>query len=225
MKRIFISKNPDEVLSLSKFCEQHNVQLLAKSLISFEAVAFELKEDFDVVFFSSIRAANYFLQKNLPISTTVKFACMGKETEKKLKKIGISCAFVGKESGNPNKVSHDFASWLEDRKVLFPHSNLSLFSILQNLDPIQYQKIQVYQTNSLRCLIPKNDIYIFTSPSNFFSFAEENEITEKALVFAFGKSTSKAIKAKSKISVLTLKEANLFELEEEILHSLKLLNY
>ncbi len=224
MKRIFISKNPDEVLSLSKFCEQHNVQLLAKSLISFEAVAFELKEDFDVVFFSSIRAANYFLQKK-STSKPITYACMGKETEKKLKKIGISCDFVGKESGNPKKVSGDFTSWLEDRKVLFPHSNLSLFSILQNLDPIQYQKIQVYQTNSLRCLIPKNDIYIFTSPSNFFSFAEENEIPDKAQVFAFGNSTSKAIKTKSKNSILTLKEANLFELEEEILHSLKLLNY
>ncbi len=220
MKRIFISKNPDEVLSLSEFCEHHNFKLLAKSLISFEAVSFELKEDFDVVFFSSIRAANYFLIKKNSISKPIIYACMGRETEKKLKKIGIRCAFVGKESGNPKKVSLNFASWLEDRKVLFPHSNLSLFSILQNLDPIQYQKIQVYKTNSLRCLIPKNDIYIFTSPSNFFSFAEENEIPEKARVFAFGKSTSKAIKTKSKKSILTLKEANLFELEKEILRSL-----
>lgn len=224
MTRIFISKNQDEVLSLSQFCEKNKFKLVARTFLSFEAVDFELKENFEVVFFSSIRAANYFLNKK-NVTSSVVYACMGKETDKKLKKIGITCSFVGKESGNPEKVSSDFATWLKNKKVLFPHSNLSNFSVLQNLNFSQYKTIQVYQTNNLSSKIPKNDIYIFTSPSNFFSFIVDNKISEKAHLIAFGKSTEKAIN-KMKISCnVVLKEASLTELELEIKRFLKLPQY
>ena len=64
MKRIFISKNKDDLGTFGHFCKEHNIDLIAKSLISFEAVDFKLTSEFDCVFFSSIRAATFFLKKN-----------------------------------------------------------------------------------------------------------------------------------------------------------------
>ena len=170
MKRIFISKNEDDLGDFGQFCEENKLTLIAKSLITFEAVDFKLTSEFDCVFFSSIRAAIFFLEKNPVLSNKVVFACSGKETARKLSEIGITCSFIGSESGNPKKVSLDFAKWLEGRKVLFPHSNLSKFSALQNLSPSYYDTVQVYQTNSIPSPIPNCESYVFTSPSNLFPF-------------------------------------------------------
>ena len=42
MKRIFISKNEDDLGDFGQFCEENKLTLIAKSLITFEAVDFKL---------------------------------------------------------------------------------------------------------------------------------------------------------------------------------------
>ena len=216
MKRIFISKNEDDLGNFGQFCEENKLTLIAKSLITFEAVDFKLTSEFDCVFFSSIRAATFFLEKNPVLSNKVVFACSGKETAKKLSEIGIACSFIGSESGNPEKVSLDFAKWLEGRKVLFPHSNLSKFSALQYLSKGQFETIQVYQTNSIPSEIPNCAIYVFTSPSNLSSFLTNNEIPKNAEIIAYGQSTKKQLDSLNIACLVVLKNATLYDLKKEL---------
>lgn len=217
MKRIFISKNEDDVGNFGQFCEENKLTLIAKSLITFEAVDFKLTSEFDCVFFSSIRAATFFLEKNPVLSNKVVFACSGKETAKKLSKISIACSFIGSESGNPEKVSLDFAKWLEGRKVLFPHSNLSKFSALQYLNKGQFETIQVYQTNSIPSEIPNCAVYVFTSPSNLSSFLTNNKIPKNAEIVAYGQSTKKQLNSFNIACLVVLKNATLNDLQKELL--------
>ena len=217
MRSVFISKNKDDLGTFVQFCEEHNLDLIAKSLISFEAVEYELTSEFDSIFFSSIRAATFFLEKNPTITNNVLFACSGKETARKLSAIGITSSFIGSESGNPKKVSLDFAKWLEGRKVLFPHSNLSKFSVLQNLSKSQYETIQVYQTNSILSKIPNCEVYVFTSPSNLSSFLIKNRIPKNALIVAYGESTKKHLDSLNITCLLVLKNADLSDLQKELL--------
>ena len=216
MKRIFISKNKDDLGTFVQFCEEHNLDLIAKSLITFEAVDFELTSEFDCVFFSSIRSATFFLEKNPDLSNKVVFACSGKETARKLSTIGITCSFIGNESGNPEKVSLDFARWVEGRKVLFPHSNLSKFSALRYLSKSQCETIQVYQTNSIPSEIPNCDVYVFTSPSNVSAFLINNRIPKDAEIIAFGQSTKKHLDSLDIACLVVLKNATLYDLKKEL---------
>ena len=220
MKRIFISKNQDDLVDFVPFCEEHKLTLIAKSLITFKAVDFKLTSEFDCVFFSSIRAATFFFEKKPVIPKNVLFACSGKETARKLSEIGITSSFIGSESGNPKKVSLDFAKWLEGRKVLFPHSDLSKFSALQNLSPSYYDTVQVYQTNSIPSAIPNCEVYVFTSPSNLFSFLIKNKIPKNALIIAYGESTKKHLESFNIASLVVLKKADLSDLKRELLRYL-----
>jgi uroporphyrinogen-III synthase len=213
VKRIFISKNEDDLGDFGQFCEENKLTLFAKSLITFEAVDFKLTSEFDCVFFSSIRAATFFLEKNPGLSNKVVFACSGKETARKLSEIGITCSFIGSESGNPEKVSLDFAKWLEGRKVIFPHSNLSKFSALRYLSKGQFETIQVYQTNSIPSEIPNCDVYVFTSPSNVSAFLIINSIPKNALLIAYGKSTREHLNSLNIACSRELRNVNLADLK------------
>ena len=79
-----------------------NIDLIAQSLIEFEAIPFKIESNFDIVFFSSIRSAEFYFEKAAKKSTII-YACIGETTNSKLKKLGIDCEFVGKEAGNPKK--------------------------------------------------------------------------------------------------------------------------
>lgn len=216
MKRIFISKNEDDLGDFGQFCEENKLTLIAKSLITFEAVDFKLTSQFDCVFFSSIRAAIFFLEKNPVLSNKVVFACSGKETARKLSDKGIACSFIGSESGNPEKVSLNFAKWLKGRKVLFPHSNLSKFSALQYLSKGQFETIQVYQTNSIPSEITNCAIYVFTSSSNVSAFLINNRIPKDAFVIAYGKSTREHLNSLNITCSSELRDATLHDLKKEL---------
>ena len=216
MKRIFISKNEDDLGNFGQFCEENKLTLVAKSLITFEAVDFELTSEFDCIFFSSIRAATFFFEKKPFIPRNILFACSGNETARKLSEIGITCSFIGSESGNPEKVSLDFAKWLGGRNVLFPHSNLSKFSALQYLSKSQFKTIQVYNTNSIPSEIPNCDVYVFTSPSNLSFFLTNNKIPNNAEIIAYGQSTKKQLDSLNIACLVVLKNATLYDLKKEL---------
>ena len=124
-KRIFISKNSDDCEPLVHYCNQNKLDLTAQSLIEFEAIPFKIESNFDIVFFSSIRSAQFYFEKAAKKSTII-YACIGETTNSKLKKLGIKCEFVGKEAGNPQKTATEFKNWVKNRIVFFPQSNLSL---------------------------------------------------------------------------------------------------
>ncbi len=212
IQSIFISRDSNGCRSLIEFCNQHQLDLFAQSLISFEVKEFKVPVDYEVIFFSSIRSAEYFLRKE-KLNPSVKIACIGQETSLKLKNLGICVDFVGENSGNPSDVSSEFKNWLGDRKVLIPHSSESLLSISEYLNPNQIVLVEVYKTSLNPTKISICDCYVFTSPTNVRAFLLSNDKSSLKNVIAWGKSTEKVLLL-NKIPVMkTLQTGTMNELE------------
>ena len=209
-KSIFISKDISEVAILQQFCLANNINLIAHSLIRFEAVSFEVNQTYDVLFISSIRAAEFFLKTEKIKHETV-IACIGETTASKLEDLGIKISFVGEKSGNPIEVAEAFKKWLGNRTVLIPQSNISKRTIGSLIPSNQCIEPIVYKTVSDCQEIPACETYVFTSPSNFDSFLTCNE-PPHGKVIAWGETTKKHIAAKGITVSNTLQKAEVGEL-------------
>jgi len=191
MKPVFISKDPQELhAALHQLCAEG--VLTAQSLLSYSPVSFTCQPTFDLVFFASIRAAEFYLAQ---CAAPAIFGVAGSETALKIEqKFGLKAAFVAQNSGNPTQEATAFNQWRANRSVLFPSSNLSL-GTYSKLIPEQQKKIlPVYQTNFMQQRIDAHQVYVFSSPSNVSAFFETNHLAENAQIIAWGKSTEKAIK-------------------------------
>lgn len=214
-KSIFISKNASELPLLSTFCVSHQFTLSAHSLITFNALSFEMDVSYDVVFFSSIRAAEFFLaQEKLPEHCQI--ACIGAVTAKKINALGFGVSFIGEQAGNPLHVAEMFKIWLGERRVLFPLSTVSKRTIVEQIPTAQCIEVAIYETCALPLKIEKSDYLIFTSPSNVESYLLQNEINGNILI-AWGTTTRNALEAKGFSVDFTLQEAN----EENLITYLK----
>jgi uroporphyrinogen-III synthase len=212
IRKIFISRNPASCGNLIEFCQQHQFELIAQSLISFEATDFRVSDSFDVIFFSSIRSAEFFLSKE-KISDSKRIACIGPETAYKLKNIGLRIDFIGENSGNPSDVSLEFKNWLGNRKALIPHSSESLLSITEFLNPDQIRLVEVYKTFLEPTIIPNCDSYIFTSPTNVRAFLLANDSSSLKNVIAWGRSTENELTSNRIPVVKVLQSGTMEELE------------
>ncbi len=194
------------------FCKQQQLDLIAHSLISFEPKDFEVSNSYDVIFFSSIRSAEFFLRKE-KIDESKKIACIGQETATKLQNLGMNVDFIGMNSGNPSEVAFTFKDWLGNRIVLIPHSSESLFSIIEFLKPNQLLLVEVYKTLLEPRIIPICDCYVFTSPSNVRAYLLANTLSSLKNVIAWGKSTEKELQLKEIPVMKVLQTGTLIELE------------
>jgi uroporphyrinogen-III synthase len=188
---LYISRNIQDVRLLERYCLIHNIHLTAISQIFFEKLDFVVKHPFDVVFFSSPRSIDFFINA-YPLPNEIKIACVGDGTANHLKKMGYSIDFCGMNPGLPDLNARDFADWLGNRHVLFPLSDRSKEHMLTFVSPKQLEKIRVYKTKFESVYIPNHDVYIFSSPSNVNSFLERNKIPQGDII-AWGKSTEEAL--------------------------------
>jgi uroporphyrinogen-III synthase len=211
--RVFISKNASDCEPLVHYCNQNKLDLTAQSLIEFEAIPFEIESNYDIAFFSSIRSGQFFFKNELQKSNVV-YACIGQTTNSKLKKLGIECEFVGEEAGNPKKIAEEFKSWVKNRTVIFPQSNLSLGTFSSILPENQVINKIVYKTNLIEKKIENCQIYIFTSPSNLDAFLTINEIPDNATVIVWGKSTENQLLIKGGQPHFVLNKSSFLELIE-----------
>lgn len=203
---IFISKNTEELPLLSAFCLAHQFTLSAHSLLTFKALSFEISYSYDVVFFSSIRAAAFFFaQESLPKNCQI--ACIGAITAKKINALGFGVSFIGDQAGNPLHVAEMFKIWLGERSVLFPLSTVSKRTIVEQIPLPQRYEVAIYETCTLPIKIEKSDYLIFTSPSNVESYFLCNKLNESKII-AWGSTTEKALKEKGYSVEHTLLEAN-----------------
>ena len=209
-KSIFISKDLSEVAILQQFCLANNINLIAHSLIRFEAIPFQVNQTYDVLFISSIRAAEFFL-KTEKIKPETVIACIGQTTASKLEDLGIKISFVGEKSGNPIEVAEAFKKWLGNRTVLIPQSNISKRTIGSLLPSNQCIEPIVYKTVSYCEVITACETYVFTSPSNVDSFMKCNK-PPLGKIIAWGETTKKHIEAKGIIVSNTLQKAEVGEL-------------
>jgi len=190
MIRVFYSRKMSENGDLDNFCKKQNISLTAQSLLSFEAKTLEKQpKPYDVVFFASPRAFDFFV-KQFEIKKTARVACIGSSTAKHIQAQGFDVHFTGQDSTKPKTVAKVFSSWLGDRHVLYPISNISNRSISRVLNPNQVQEFVIYNT----ILEPHTfkepfDCLIFSSPSNAEAFLEKNSVKETQIVAAFGTTT------------------------------------
>jgi uroporphyrinogen-III synthase len=191
ISKIFISRNAEDTIALKTYCSEQAIDLEALSLIGFSPIDFETPERYDVVFFSSIRAAIFSMSK---LDKSKVAACIGAATADKVKALGFDVRFIGSMAGDPDTVALEFKAWLGERRVFIPSSTLSVNSISNVLEPSQIDVKEVYETIHLSKEMGLKDLYIFSSPSNFRSFLEVNVLPVNSKTIAWGKSTSKAMK-------------------------------
>ena len=215
-KRIFISRPIQEVgKTLQKFVSSGG-ELISESLVSFESVSFDKNLACEVIFFSSIRAAECYFSQVPSIPIELQYACAGQETAEKLKnQFQISCDFIAANGGNPKESAQIFKSWLGQRHVLFPKSEQSLNSYSSVLPIDQRTEIIVYKTCSISKSIQPCELYIFSSPSNAKAFLEHNQLPNEANCLAWGASTSAFLASRGipvfhQLQTGTLKELDQF---------------
>ena len=187
ISRLFISKNAEELPLLRQFCAEHNITLHAQSLLHFEGVPFEVQHPFDVIFFSSIRAAEFYYAH--ASSSQAAIACVGQKTAQKLDVIGHAPIFIGQLSGNPSQVALDFRSFVGERRVLIPCSDISARSIAKAFPAGQVEEVVVYRTIAKSVEVPSCDAYVFTSPSSVDAFLLQND-KPVGRVIAWGETTA-----------------------------------
>jgi uroporphyrinogen-III synthase len=205
-KSIFISKSLTDLPVLSAFCAANNCSLFAQSLIQFFPIKATISSTFDVVFFSSIRAASFFLEQH-QLPENCQIACIGETTAKKINALGFGVSFIGENAGNPLHVAEIFKMWLGERRVLFPLSNVSKRTIVEQIPPHQRCEVTIYETRALPLIIEESDWLVFTSPSNVESYFSLNTLNESKII-AWGSTTEKALKEKGYSVEYTLSEAN-----------------
>lgn len=191
-KHIFISKDPSQVSALKNVIEEEKGKLTARAFIRFEKIPVTDVPTADIVFFSSPRSVQYFLEDHkIPNDTLI--ACVGGSTHNELKRHGITANFVGADDRSIDEVANDFKIFAADARVLFPVSTLSIGTIASKIDQDKRCVIEVYRTILDSESMDAFDIYVFTSPSNVRSFLLKNDIPSGAEVIAWGNSTEKEL--------------------------------
>jgi uroporphyrinogen-III synthase len=210
---IFISRNDEDVKELRDWCNNQNFQLISKSLIGFVNTPFNIPSNWDVIFFPSPRAVDFFFLQPINVDfSNKKFAAAGKGTLLALQKWVEKVHFVPNNPGLINEVQYEFVEWLEERKVLFLGSNESKKSVLTNLPTNRFQFVQVYETYFILEEIAPCQWYIFSSPSNVKSFFLRNQIPNGSKVISWGQSTTAELIKNRIIPIYELKSSSLFEL-------------
>ena len=217
---IFISRNQEEVILLQSFCDIQNLKLISKSLIEFNKITYLLPKNWDVLFFPSPRAVDFFFNQISSYDfSDKKIACAGKGTALALKQWVNEVNFVPSNSGMINEVQDEFKNWLGDKNVLFVGSNESKKSVLATIPKSQCDFIQVYETKYKSELISPCKWYIFSSPSNVRSFLMMNSLDQNVKVVSWGQSTTNELIKNGIIPVLELKTSELSELIEYLIVS------
>ena len=191
IRSILITKSKNDKGVLADFCKSKNIQLLYHSFLTFSKIELIEIPKTEVLFFSSKRAVDYFLEQ-ASISPETQIACIGEATKNQLELLGYNVDYVGQQAGNPELVSKHFASWLGDKSCVILLAKESKKSIIKHLNPTKINCCVVYETliHSQK-LDQQFDVVIFTSPSNAEGFLKENKITEFTKVLAWGETTKK----------------------------------
>jgi len=201
---VFYSRKPEQSKAIQAFCDSRGFQLLAEPFIAFESVAFTTENlEHEIVFFTSPRSFDFYVSQE-KINEDIALACIGHSTQKHVESFGYITAFVGSQSNKPKVVAEEFKSWLGQRKVLFPISNISNQTIQAVLPNNQFHEIVVYKTLLLdKKLDLQPDVLIFTSPSNAKAYLKNQEIDSQKKVACFGQTTGDFLISK-KITHTTL---------------------
>lgn len=208
IRSIFITKSPADRGVLYDFCNTHSIDIHYHSFLTFKQVDLLENPSSDVLFFSSKRAVDYYLQQTA-LSNKTLIACIGDSTKSHLETKGFQVDFVGENAGKPSVVSQKLSDWLGTRSITIVLAKDSKQSILTKLDPIKTKLAVVYETViSAQKIDQSYDCYVFTSPSNVAGFLNKNLVPTDAFVIAWGETTKEYLLEKGIESSSTLEFAN-----------------
>lgn len=208
---LFISKPREEVEDLFIYLQNRGIHLVAESFIAFEPLDVEINLEYDVVFFGSPRAVDFFTAKN-SIPKEKQIACVGSITAETLKKKGYSVHFNGDDYPGLEAASRAFANWIGTKRVLFPLSSRSLKTFAKHIPEQQIELRTIYHTRTLTKRIPACSIYVFTSPSNVEGFLNANSVPDNSYVISWGPSTTKALNKSGIVPDHTLQTSSIHSL-------------
>jgi uroporphyrinogen-III synthase len=189
IRSLFISTELPKDNELRQFCLDNDINLIAESLLSFEAVEHTTEFKGEVIFFSSIRCFEFY-KGNIQNKT---LAVYGQGTAAKILKTNPDLKnqidFIGEQTNDPATIAKDLVSWLGNRTILFPLGSKSLKSISKHIPKSQVEEEIVYETQLYPKTIKLVDVCVFTSPSNVESYLQVNEKQNHTIYVAWGKST------------------------------------
>ena len=217
IRSILITKSKDDKGALYDYCISQNIAICYHSFLTFKQVNISETTTSDVLFFSSKRAVDYFLQQT-KISENTTVACIGESTKIHLQSKGIPVHFVGKNAGQPEVISQELAAWLGHRTITVVLAKESKKSIITQLNSSKSSCCIVYETIINSKIIEQQfDCIVFTSPSNAEGFLKENTISETTKVIAWGETTKRCLMEHQLEVWRTLKSAS----EEELIEIVK----
>ena len=203
---VFISRDLSEDSYFKRCLENYKFTVAAKSLIDTQPIEIEKLPDADWVFFSSSKAVDYFFSQKLKYNNNIKYAAIGLSTAYRLNSYNIEPSYVG-SNADMTEVAKDFADKVKYKKVLFPKSKQSIRTIQKELlDVNEIIDINVYNTFYLDDIEErKEDILVFTSPSNADAYFSKHKLNEIQKIIAIGMSTQEKLK---KFNILDVKIAS-----------------
>lgn len=206
IKSILVTREPGSFKTLKQQCINHNIRIKEIPFIEVEAVLDVSIPSTDWIFFSSPKGAQSYLAHYFIVSE--KIAAIGEGTASVLQESGYDVHFIGESDDDPSIIGQKFNQRIKaNSTVFFPLGNRSKRSVTSEVNPLQVKECITYKTiDRQQKLIENFDAILFTSPSNFHSFIQSNDIDSNTCVIAIGKTTEKAINTYSpKFKVNTLK--------------------
>ncbi len=208
IKQLLITSEVERFPQLVDWCQKQSISLVCQPLIEIApVVSLEIPQT-DWIFFSSPKGAKAYLE-NYPINAS-KIGVLGVGTEKIVKLFCPKVHFCGDLNHSIPEIGEDFKNQLlPDETVFFPISDLSKKSIAKHLLTSQTIELVTYQTKLTPVKFTQNfDVLIFTSPSNFLSYREANELKPNQVFVAFGQTTKTSMQDLKNLTVLASPNEN-----------------
>jgi uroporphyrinogen-III synthase len=207
---VFISRSESDAQEIVTSLKSSNYTSFCQALITVDFLPFNIKKEFDWVFFSSSNGARSFFEQTTNVNA--KYAAMGPATASA---VPLECDFVG-EGTNTEEIARMFFHLVGNERVLFPSAEDSLNSTANLFDSEQVEIISTYKKERVAIKLPEARLYLFSSPSNVYAAEEMNDLVGMNCV-AYGAATASALKAAGVRNIHLVSSWN----QEEIANDLK----
>ncbi len=207
---VFISRSESDAQEIVSSLKGSNYSLHCQALITVDFLPFNIKKEFDWVFFSSSNGARSFFEQTTNVNA--KYAAIGPATAST---VPFECDFVG-EGTNTEEIARMFFHLVGNERVLFPSAADSLNSTANLFNSEQVEIISTYKKTRLALALPEARLYLFSSPSNVYAAQEMNDL-DGMICVAYGTATASALKAAGVRNIHLVSSWN----QEEIASDLK----
>jgi uroporphyrinogen-III synthase len=146
---VFISRSESDAQELVTSLRSSNYTAFCQSLITVEFLPFNIKKEFDWVFFSSSNGTRSFFQQTTNVNA--KYAAIGPATASA---VPFECDFVG-EGTNTEEIARMFFHLVGKERVLFPSAEDSLNSTANLFNSEQVEIVSTYKKERVMSQLPQ----------------------------------------------------------------------